>query len=191
MPAHYALSDAAIVLVAAWAAPALWLNRKILPAVAMACFGFAASIGVVRFGADLQAELAAVHAAGSLVLGLAAALMLAAACFWHHSQRRQGYLAFAALAAAAGTYFVAPTFIGPLFVLALTGALLVRIVQVFRSGSSWFGPAGLTILLLDTLLIRRAPWLAEASAWHAYHLLIALGMLALTRVDLHDRAQST
>lgn len=91
MPAHYALSDAAIVLVAAWAAPALWLNRKILPAVAMACFGLAASIGVVRFGADLQAELAAVHAAGSLVLGLAAALMLAAACFWHHSQRRQGY----------------------------------------------------------------------------------------------------
>jgi hypothetical protein len=37
------------------------------------------------------------------------------------------------------------------------------------------------ILLANSLLIRRSPWLTEAAAWHIYHLLIALALILLAR----------
>ena len=49
MPAHYALSDAFIVLVTIFAGNALRQNGQNLLAFAMACFGIAAAVGVVRF----------------------------------------------------------------------------------------------------------------------------------------------
>ena len=76
MPAHYALSDAAIVLVTIFAGDALWRNGRHLPAFAMACFGVAAFIGVVRFGTGLQDALAALHAGASRLLGLAGAVAI-------------------------------------------------------------------------------------------------------------------
>jgi hypothetical protein len=36
-------------------------------------------------------------------------------------------------------------------------------------------------MLANTLFIRRAPWLDEAVAWHAYHLVIALALAALAK----------
>ncbi|MEY4237426.1 MAG: hypothetical protein RL339_27 [Pseudomonadota bacterium] len=188
MPAHYALSDAAILLVVTWAAPALWQKRQILLMLAMACFGMAAAIGVVRFSAGLQSELAALHAGSSQVLGLAAAMAIAAHSLRRTSDRRDYALALAALPVSAGTFFLAPTLIGPLFLLALAIALSVGLLHVFRDRSSWLGPFGLMLLLVNALLIRRAPWLTEAAAWHTYHLLIALGLMVLARAVLHNGA---
>ena len=78
MPAHYVLSDAAIVLVSLFAGQVLWRNMKALPAFAMACFGVAACIGVVRFGGGLQDALAALHSGASQYLGLAGAFAILA-----------------------------------------------------------------------------------------------------------------
>jgi hypothetical protein len=184
MPAHYALSDAAIALVAAWATFALWRQRQILQGFAMACFGVAAAIGVVRFGAGLQTELAALHAGSSQTLGLAAVLTLASTGVWRTGDRPATALIAAILGISLATYVFAHMLLAPLFVLALTLALIAAIVQAVRFGGSWLIPSGLLLLLADTLLIRRAPWLAEAAAWHAYHLLIALALMMLAKAML-------
>lgn len=180
MPAHYALSDAAIVLVALWAAPALWQRRQVLPAIAIACFGTAAAIGVVRFAAGLQAELAALHASGSQTLGLVALLALAVTGVGG-GDRHAKVVSFASLALAISIYLFDPTFVGPLSLLAFAVALAAGLARAIRFGASWFAPAGFLLLLVDTVAIRRAAWLSEAAAWHAYHLLIALALLALTK----------
>ncbi len=181
MPAHYALSDAAIVLVALWAVPALWQRRQVLPAVAIACFGTAAAIGVVRFAAGLQAELAGLHASGSQTLGLAALVALAVDGLRHLGSRQLKAAALAILTLAAGIFFLAHALVAPISMLALAVALAAGLARAIRSGASWLGPAGLLLLLIDTVAIRRAPWLSEAAAWHAYHLLITLALLALAK----------
>ena len=181
MPAHYALSDAAIVLAALWAVPALWRKGQVVPAFAIACFGTAAAIGVVRFAAGLQTELAALHAGGSQALGLAALVALAAAGLRHFGGRQATAVLLAILALAAGIFCLAHALVAPLTMLALAAALASGLWRAARSGASWLGPAGLLLLLVDNIAIRRAPWLSEAAAWHGYHLLITLALLALAK----------
>lgn len=179
MPAHYALSDAAIVMAAVWAALPLWRKGQTLPAFAMACLGIAAAIGVLRFGAGLQNELAALHAGGSQMLGLASLLALATHILRRKNDRHDGAFAIAILAVAGGIFFLANALLAPLFLLALIVGLGAAVWQALRAGSSWLIPSGLMILLTNTLLIRRSPWLSEAAAWHIYHLLIALALIIL------------
>ncbi|MFM7403753.1 MAG: hypothetical protein ACKO1N_06570 [Erythrobacter sp.] len=180
MPAHYALSDAAIVLVAIWGVIALSQTRLTLPAFAMACFGIAAAIGVVRFSAGLQAELALAHATASTVLGLAGAAALAIACLRRGGGRGDLPITVALLVLAGALAVFAPALIAPLFVLAGVTALLTTLWRGIRNGSGWLAPTGFALLLANVLLIRRAPWLSEATAWHAYHLLIALALAMVT-----------
>ena len=132
----------------------------------------------MRFGAGLQAELAALHASGSQVLGLAGLLALAVAGVGG-SSRHANAVSLATLALAIGLFLLNPKLVGPISMLAVMAALTVGLWRAIRFGASWFGPAGLLLLLVDTVAIRRAPWLSEAAAWHAYHLLIALTLLAL------------
>lgn len=179
MPAHYALSDAAIVLVAIWGAMALYRKRQFLPAFAIACFGLAAAIGVVRFGAHLQAELAVLHASASQLLGLAGGFALAGVCIQRAGSGRDKRFAAASLIVAAAVFFFANALIAPLFILALIVALCAVLWRNVRAGSNWLTVAGLALLLANALVIRGAPWLAPAAAWHAYHLLIALALGAL------------
>ncbi len=179
MPAHYALSDAVIVLVALWGAVDLSRQQQLLPAFAMACFGMAATVGVVRFGAGLQAELAPLHAGASQLLGLAGAAALAAACLPRSGGGRDMLLAAAGLTVAGLIFSFASTGIAPFFILALTIALFAKLSQAVRAGSDWLTPAGIALLLANSLIVRGAPWLADATAWHAYHLLIALALAIL------------
>ena len=39
----------------------------------------------------------------------------------------------------------------------------------------------------EVLLIRRAPWLGEATAWHAYHVLIAVALALVALGLMADR----
>ncbi len=183
MPAHYALSDAVIVLVTIYTAVALARERSFLPASAMACFGIAAAVGVVRFGVGLQAQLATLHAGASQLLGLAGAVALAAAGLHRFGNGKDMLLAAASLIFAAVVFILARTLIAPLFILALGLALCGALLQVARTGSGWLTSAGLILLLVNALVIRRAPWLTEAIAWHSYHLLIALA-LAILATDM-------
>lgn len=181
MPAHYALSDAAIVLVTIFAGNMLWRNGKALPAFAMACFGIAACIGVVRFGGGLQDALAALHAGASQYLGLAGALAVVSHYLFPSADRKEiGVIAAISLTAFAIFWFVQPL-LGPVFLLALAMACVASIVRPGASRPRWLVPVACAVMLANTLFIRRAPWLDEAVAWHVYHVVIALALAALAK----------
>ena len=181
MSAHYALSDAAIVLVAIWSGVALWRNGQRLPAMAMACFATPAAIGVVRLGGGLQAELGALHTGASQLLGLAGAFMLAVVFIARPASWNDRHVVGAVLVVALAVFFLAKSLFAPFFLAVLVVALGAALLKSARLGSSWLVPSGLAILLVNALLIRRAPWLSDATAWHAYHLLIALALGVLAK----------
>jgi hypothetical protein len=187
MPAHYALSDAAIVLVACWAGFALWRSGQWLPVMVMACFGTAAAIGVIRLGGGLQDELAALHAGASLTLGLAGAVALAVACFPRRVTLDHRLVAAGILIASGAVFVAAKGLLAPLFIVALVIALGGALWRRVRLGASWLVPLGLVILMVNVVAIRRAPWLDEATAWHAYHVLIAVALAVVGLGLMADR----
>lgn len=181
MSAHYALSEAAILLVTVFAGHALWQNGRHLPAFAMACFGVAAGIGVVRFGGDLQVALAALHAGASQYLGLAGALAVVTHyLFPPKGQNGIGKIAFI-LSIALAIFWFAHPLLGPLFLMALMIACVASIMRPRPTRPLWLVPAACVVMLANTLFIRRAAWLDEAVAWHVYHLIIAVALAALAK----------
>jgi hypothetical protein len=181
MPAHYALSDAAIVLVTIFAGNILWRNDRILPAFAMACFGVAAFIGVVRFGGGLQEELAALHAGASQGLGLAGALAVVSHYLFPSEGRKETGIIAAILTAAFAIFWFAQPFLGPVFLLALMIVILASIARPVPSKLTWLVPLASAVMLANTVFIRRAAWLDEAVAWHVYHVVIAFALAALAK----------
>jgi len=181
MPAHYALSDAAIVLVTLFAGHALWRNIKVLPAFAMACFGVAACIGVVRFGGGLQDALAALHAGASQYLGLAGAFAILAHYLFPPKGRNGMVIIAFILTVALVIFWFAQPLLGPLFLLALIIACVASIMRPGPTRPLWLVPVACAVMLANTLFIRRAAWMDEAVSWHAYHLIIALALAALAK----------
>ena len=181
MPAHYALSDLAILLVTIFAGNMLWRNGKALPAFAMACFGIAACIGVVRFGGGLQGALAALHSGASQYLGLAGALAVVSHYLFPSEGRKEIGIIAAISSTALAIFWFAQPFLGPVFLLALTMACVASIVRPGASRPRWLVPIACAVMLANTLFIRRAPWLDEAVAWHVYHVVIALALAALAK----------
>lgn len=181
MPAHYALSDAAIVLVTIFAGNTLWRNGRHLPAFAMACFGVAAFIGAVRFGAGLQDQLAALHAGASQLLGLAGAVAILSSYLFRPADRHIISIIALILCAASAIFLLAQPLLGPVFLLALVIMLFASVARPGPVARSWLIPAGCALMLADTLFIRRAAWLDEAVSWHIYHVVIALALAALAK----------
>ena len=181
MPAHYALSDAAIVLVTIIAGNALWRHGRQLPAFAMACFGVAAFIGLVRFGGGLQDHLAALHAGASQLLGIAGAVAILSGYLFRPADRHMIWIIALILCAATAIFLLAQPLLGPVFLLALVIVFLASIVRPGPLGRTWLVPVGCALMLANTLFIRRAAWLDEAVAWHVYHLVVAFALAALAK----------
>lgn len=181
MPTHYALSDAAIVLVTIFGGYILWRNGRDLAAFAMACFGVAASIGVVRFGGGLQDELAALHSGASQLLGLAGALAIVFTYLFRPTDRGGKWTIALILCVATATLLFARPLIGPFFISALAIVILASLARPSPSKFLWLVPVGSAVMLANTLFIRRASWLDEAVAWHVYHVVIALALAAIAK----------
>jgi hypothetical protein len=157
----------------------------------MACFGIAAGIGAVRFAGGWQAELAALHIGASQLLGLAGSAALAVACLPGSGKWNHGWLIGAIFILAAAIFALGMGLIGPITLLAFAIGIAGSAWRSLRSGSSAWIPAGWILLLGNATLVRRAPWLAEAVAWHAYHFLIALALAIVAVGILRDATGST
>jgi hypothetical protein len=181
MPAHYALSDAAILLVTIFAGNMLWRNGKALPAFAMVCFGIAACIGVVRFGGGLQDALAALHAGASQYLGLSGALAVVSHYLFPSNDRKEIGIMAAISSTAFAIFWFAQPLLGPVFLLALAIAFVASIMRPGVSRPLWLVPISCAVMLANTLFTRRAAWLDEAVAWHVYHVVIAVALAALAK----------
>ena len=181
MPAHYALSDAFIVLVTIFAGNALRQNGQNLLAFAMACFGIAAAVGVVRFAGGLQDELASLHSGASQYLGLVGTLAVASACVFRGGGRGDALRLGIILSVAGAGYVFARPLLAPFFILALVIAFIAAIARPFSSQQKWLVPIGVVIMLANAIFIRRAAWLDEAVSWHLYHVLVALALAVLAK----------
>lgn len=133
MPTHYALSEAAIVIVALWGTANLIRVGSRTGAFGVALIGLAAAIGTVRFAGGDIAALAVPHRLVSQVGGV----------------------------------------IG-------LGLLLLGAIAAIIDKARWqiwsVALAGVALILAASALLRRAEWLDEATAWHTYHLTVALGL---------------
>jgi hypothetical protein len=147
----------------------------------MACFGVAAFIGVVRFGAGLQDAFAALHGGASQLLGLAGAVAMLSGYLFRPADRHIISIIALILCTATAIFLFAQPLLGPIFLLALVIMLFASIARPGPLGRSWLIPAGCALMLADTLFIRRAAWLDEAVSWHMYHVLIALALAALAK----------
>jgi hypothetical protein len=148
MPAHFALSDAAIVLVSIWAGMALWRGGQWLPAIAMASFGFPAAVGVVRLGGGLQSELGVFHAGTSQLLGLVGAITLAAACISRKIRWDHKWVTGAIVMIACAVFFLAKWLLAPFFIFALLIAFGATLRDAVQIRSSALVPSGILVLMV-------------------------------------------
>ena len=179
MPAHYALSDAAIVVVTVFGGTALLRNGQRLLAFAMACFGTAAAIGALRFGGGLQEELATLHSGSAQFLGFAGVLAVLSSCLFR-AGGRDDVLRFVSILCVVGAiYLFVHPLLGPLLLLSVVITLAVSLYRPVSSRHFWLVPLGSAIMLANAVFIRRASWLDESMGWHAYHILIAFALALL------------
>jgi hypothetical protein len=129
----------------------------------------------------LQDELAALHAGASQGLGLAGALAVVSHYLFPAEDRKETGIIAAILTAAFAIFWFVQSLLGPVFLLALAITFVVSIARPIPARPLWLVPIACAVMLTNTLFIRRAAWLDEAVAWHAYHVVIALALAALAQ----------
>ncbi|MEM7277637.1 MAG: hypothetical protein AAF385_05875 [Pseudomonadota bacterium] len=189
MPQHYALSELLIVIITGWCVFKLW--RASLQWSSLACFlfGVAAALGAYRFGVASTEEMTFVHRSVAQ-LGGSVAMALIALEFWRLSSRKR----FAVNPGIAGAISVLTTLcfglLGPAF--ASIGFVFWAIVASFFAalstrGTTWPRAVHALIVLsvlFNVLVVRQSLWLGSATAWHAFHVLMALWIYGVTYVLL-------
>lgn len=189
--AHYAISEALIVLAGLWAAPRLYRQARRAAAFAIMLFSFAAFLGVIRFAFGWQA-MAEMHRLAGTVGGLAAMMALVFEMIDRRGLSsgswRERYLLTATLLL--GLAICLPGVRVPLFLLFSVGfiVLVVKSAPLLGHRASLAGlMAG--AMLVNVILFRQAAWLSPAVAWHVFHVLVAVWLAALG-VLLHPPRRS-
>ncbi len=180
---HYALSEALIVFAAIWVALRLAGRGAWFGALGVAIFGFAAGIGVVRFGLGRIEELGDFHSTFSQVGGATAMALVALQCLMAAVRSWSGWRLTVAIALIVATPVAgllvsdAPV---PLFLAWLIVAILASSARPASSAKQRLLRAGVVaIFLVNVLLIRRSPFLGADASWHLFHVLIAVWLIGL------------
>ncbi len=196
MPApHYALSEALIVFAALWVAWKMARGGGWLGALGVAIFGFAAGIGVIRFGFGRIEELADFHQAFAQIGGATAMALVALQCCMGGMKMWSGWRLGLALALDVATLLaglLVPSATVPLFLAWLiVGAIACAMLAAPSVKLRLLRAAVFASFLVNVLLIRRSPLLSMDTSWHMYHTLIALWLIGVwwVLVKGSDRAQ--
>lgn len=181
MPLHYMLSEIAICIAAIWGAHRLWLNRQSLGSVGVMFYGLAALIGVIRIASGADEVFAPAHRLVSQAGGVVGLVLIVS-----EIARLRGlklplwavliFAGFATLAALKSAAWGGLVFLG----LLATGAILLttyggRKHKTFLA--VWFA-----VMAPNILFVRQSPFLDPAASWHAYHLIIAVWLIAVIAV---------
>lgn len=177
MPIHYALSEAALCIVATWGGFHLWRGGQKLGALGVMLFGIAAAIGIVRIvtGADealAQAHRFASQAGGTFGLALIVS-ELTTLRGW-----RLPVLAILSGALAASVLAIAGGAFGGMVFLALLALGALAITLRPDTKHSALMAMGFALMAPNVLLVRQSAFLEPALSWHAYHLITALWLVA-------------
>lgn len=182
MPTHYAASELLIVLVALWTARALWRQNMGHGALGTLLFGTAAALGAVKFGLGVRHEgFIALHQLASQFGGLVGVmlfthqLMISSDILQKWVPPHRGFAALVALVA-----FVLPLARVPLFLIWSLGLIVLcatRTPQIALAAPVKAAMAA--IMLLNVLVLRQAAWLTPAVSWHAFHIVVAVWLLAI------------
>lgn len=197
---HYALSEAALVAAALWAAVRLARSGYMLAAPGILLFGLAAALGVWRFGSSAFDggaidEWAMVHRTLSLTGGAMGLTLIVSellrVCFpLFRSSAAQGGLVGAALLIGAIVYSDPGAAIPLLFVpiLLVGGVVLAYLAPAQTQGGQIAAAALFGIFLFNILVVRQSPVLGAALSWHMYHVLIALWVVGVSWIFLRPRS---
>jgi len=187
MPVHYAVSEAVLVVAAVWSARQAWRGGFPLAAVGITLIGVAAALGTVRFGLNAHDQLETIHKTVSRVGGLLGAGLIAAdvaRAFAPPGHRGlAAWLAPAVAGVAIAVAVILPA--GAVLVVILFTAAPVLAVLLGMTGplsGRLMAGAVASIMLLDILLVQRSPVLGPDISWHAYHLLIAVWLVAIVSI---------
>lgn len=184
MPAHYALSEAVLVIVAALCVRRLWRSQLMFATGGAALFGFAAALGTFRFGLGLGPELSGVHRFVSQNGGVVAMGLITADCLRmlapNLHRRRVNLVALVMV-------------VGSLFASVMLPVMTIPLVlgwSTLLAAASFFLPAesvcnrlaafSLAALFpVNALVVRQSSLLTPELGWHLYHIVIVVWLAAI------------
>ena len=192
MPQHYALSELLIILVALWTARVQWRLNLPYSAIGILLFGVAASLGALRFGLSLGDNWVPPHQFASQFGGLVGLMALAHQLLRVSPVTQNLALSHLILAAVASVVrFVIPPARVPLFLLwSLILIYLAARQTPLNPQPALFKAALAAIMLVNLLVLRQASWLSPALSWHAFHVGVALWLLAMHMLVSTGRLRS-
>lgn len=190
MPApHYAISEAAIVIVALWCIWRFVQSGYWMAAAGSALFGIAAAIGAYRFGTGQVELLALPHRTFSQLGGAIAISLITAQILTMFRFAQRGVIRTmigAIIAGSAAIVVASPQLATFLFLLWLAIAIAAALLMPTINGLMRLSNAAIVgVFGINLLLIRQSSILGPDLSWHLFHLLVAAWLLGL--LYLFDR----
>jgi hypothetical protein len=179
---HFALSElliviAALVCVVRYGKAGLWLA-----AIGSLLLGIIASIGALRFGAEMTEQLASVHQTFSQIGGAISMSLIAVQLLMLGLLSRSKFrlAAFGSMIASGLVAILMPSLTMPLFLIWLMIAIVAAgLLPASESRLRILRAVVTGIFLFNVIAIRQSPLLGVGLSWHLFHILIAVWLLGL------------
>lgn len=187
MPVHYAASEAALVAACFWCIRAFWSNGCQLASAGAALIGLAAALGTIRFGLNAHDQLEAIHKLVSRAGGLLGAGLIAADLIRYFApESTRGLVGKLAMLVIGLCIAVALTLPAVAVVVVIAFTVVPVLAVLFGAVAPLTGrlvaTAAASLMLINILLVQRSPVLGPDISWHAYHLLIAVWLVAIAMI---------